>query len=193
MGNTTRQGSYFSKGHILTISPTVKRICPSTGEYIMHADSEILILDEVNDSMPAPLWSGGLGGRRGQREVTRSAVTAKASRGDYDDELPFKAHFKESGEWRERKKLFSFQLQEGISPLQLNQSLYPTLQELSSIYFMTVMTYSNFMITPHCVTKHVSLLQIRYIKMSQSYFEVAPHLSVKVLFAFQLLLPTIVF
>lgn len=55
MGNTTRQGSYFSKGHILTISPTVKRICPSTGEYIMHADSEILILDEVNDSMPAPL------------------------------------------------------------------------------------------------------------------------------------------
>lgn len=30
--------------------------------------------------------------------MTRSAVTAKASRGDYDDELPFKAHFKESGE-----------------------------------------------------------------------------------------------
>ena len=29
---------FFSTGHILTISPTVKRICPSTGEYIMHAD-----------------------------------------------------------------------------------------------------------------------------------------------------------
>lgn len=43
MGNTTRQGAYFSKGHILTISPTVKRICPSTGEYIMHADPKILI------------------------------------------------------------------------------------------------------------------------------------------------------
>ena len=46
-GNTPRQGSlllfpffflFFSTGHILTISPTVKRICPSTGEYIMHAD-----------------------------------------------------------------------------------------------------------------------------------------------------------
>lgn len=89
--------------------------------------------------------------------------------------------------------MFSFQLQEGISPLQLNQSLYPTLQELSSIYFMTVMTYSNFKITPHCVTKHVSLLQIRYIKMSQSHFEVAPHMSVKALFTFHLHLLTIVF
>lgn len=49
------------------------------------------------------------------------------------------------------------------------------------------------MITPHCVTKHVSLLQIRYIKMSQLHFEVVPHLSVKALFAFQLHLLTIVF
>lgn len=76
-------------------------------------------------------------------------------------------HISKSRENEERereKKLFSFQLQEGISPLKLNQSLYPTLQELSSIHFMTVMTHSKFMITPHCVTKHVSLLQIRYIK-----------------------------
>lgn len=95
---------------------------------------------------------------------------------------------------REReKKLFSFQLQEGISPLKLNQSLYPTLQELSSIHFMTVMTHSKFMITPHCVTKHVSLLQIRYIKMSRSHFDGAPHLSVKALFAFELRLLTICF
>lgn len=37
-------------------------------------------------------------------------------------------------EEREKKKLFSFQLQEGISLLQLNQSLYPTPAELDKVH-----------------------------------------------------------
>lgn len=103
-------------------------------------------------------------------------------------------HISKSRENEEReKKLFSFQQQEGISPLQLNQYLYPTLQELSSVYFMTVMTYSNFMITPQCGTEHILLLQIRYIKMSQSHFKVVSYLSIKALSEFHSHLLRIVF
>lgn len=41
-GDTSRQGSYFSPEPVLTISPTVERICPSRSKYIMHAASKIL-------------------------------------------------------------------------------------------------------------------------------------------------------
>lgn len=90
VGNTTRQGTYFSKGHILTISPTVKRICPSTGEYIMHADPKFFNLDTVNDSVTAPLrHKDSRRNRWGTRCYSCQLLTAKS---DMDDDSA-RVHF----------------------------------------------------------------------------------------------------
>lgn len=76
---------FFSTGHILTISPTVKRICPSTGEYIMHADPPPNFnLDGVNDSMPAfslfpPSSEVRLAGRRYFSDRAKVATSAATS------------------------------------------------------------------------------------------------------------------
>lgn len=93
---------FFSTGHILTISPTVKRICPSTGEYIMHADPPPNFnLDGVNDSMPAfslfpPSSEVRLAGRRYFSDRAKVATSAATSSREKNDCMFLISHYFQS-------------------------------------------------------------------------------------------------
>lgn len=121
MGNTTRQGSYFSKGHILTISRTVKRICPSTGEYIMHADSPNFNFGRSKwfNAGSSLKWRGRL---RGAGEGTGCYLQPALDPWQRKQAKVIMmmssrlSHISKSRQNEERKNVFSFQQQECIPP-----------------------------------------------------------------------------
>lgn len=112
--------------------------------------------------MPAPLWSGGggWGSGRGHGMLLAAGsrpVTAEASKGDYDDELPFKSHFKELAEWREKKMCLAFSSR-SVPPRHIEIKsvfLFKSPGIVQFVFFMTAMTYLKLTVMPQCVFEHI--------------------------------------